>query len=84
MARATSSLPVPVSPVISTVRACGARRRITLNSSRIAGDRPIMPQTSRRSARIASASSTLLRSWNCLRIAAINARTRGRSSGLAK
>ena len=36
-ARATSSLPVPVSPVISAVRACGARRRIRSNSSCMAG-----------------------------------------------
>ena len=39
-ARATSSLPVPVSPVISAVRTCGASRRIVPNSSCIGRPAP--------------------------------------------
>ena len=41
MARATSSLPVPLSPVISTGTSVGATRAICLKSSCIAGDWPI-------------------------------------------
>ena len=41
MARATSSLPVPVSPVISTVASLSATRPITFCTRRIAGLAPI-------------------------------------------
>ncbi len=42
MARATNSLPVPLSPVISTVRSQLAKRRIWSNTSTIAGLLPTM------------------------------------------
>ena len=40
MARAISSLPVPLSPVISTVTSVGATRTSLVSSSRIGADRP--------------------------------------------
>ena len=40
MARATSSLPVPLSPRISTVTSCAATRPIALYTSCMAGQRP--------------------------------------------
>ena len=40
--RATSSLPVPLSPLMSTVSSCAATRPITLYTSCIAGQRPMM------------------------------------------
>ena len=47
MARATSSLPVPLSPVISTGTFCPATRPMALYTSRIAGQVPMMaPSTS--------------------------------------
>ena len=42
MARATSSLPVPLSPVISTGTSCSATRPMALYTSRIAGQEPTM------------------------------------------
>ena len=42
-ALATNSLPVPVSPVMSTVRTCGANRRNESNSCCMTALRPIMP-----------------------------------------
>ena len=40
MARATSSLPVPLSPVTSTAALLGATWRMSEKSSRMAGERP--------------------------------------------
>ena len=40
MARAISSLPVPLSPVIRTVTSVGATRTSRVNSSRIGAERP--------------------------------------------
>ena len=42
IARATSSLPVPLSPVISTVESLGATRPMRRKSARITGLSPIM------------------------------------------
>ncbi len=42
MARATSSLPVPLSPVINTVAGVGAMRTMRPRTSRIACERPMM------------------------------------------
>ena len=42
-ARATSSLPVPLSPVMSTVEGVSATLAKTSNTPRIAVDPPIMP-----------------------------------------
>ena len=42
MARATSSLPLPLSPVISTVASVGAARRIASKTFSSAGLRPTM------------------------------------------
>ena len=41
-ARATNSFPVPVGPVTSAVRKCGAMRRIVAKTSSIVGLRPMM------------------------------------------
>ena len=60
-ADATSSLPLPVSPVMSAVRACGARRRIRRKSSCIAGSRPIIPPHTRWRAASWSAAATARR-----------------------
>jgi hypothetical protein len=43
MAAATSSLPVPLSPVMSTVVSVGATFRITSKIARMLGWRPTMP-----------------------------------------
>ena len=48
MARATSSLPVPLSPVISTGTSVGATRAMLLKSSCMAGDVPMSVSVSRR------------------------------------
>ena len=42
MARAMSSLPVPLSPVMSTVASVGAMRTTRANSSRRMVERPMM------------------------------------------
>jgi hypothetical protein len=42
MARATSSLPVPLSPVMSTVASVGAMRTMRPSTSRMAPLRPMM------------------------------------------
>ena len=44
-ARATNSLPVPLSPRISTLTSCGAMRPIILHISCMTGLRPMMRST---------------------------------------
>ena len=44
MARATSSLPVPLSPVMRIVERLGAACMIRLNTWRMRGLRPMMPE----------------------------------------
>ena len=78
MARATSSLPVPLSPVISTVAGVGAARSMVSRSRRIAAASPISSSGSWRRTRFSLARrwlSTALRS---------DTSTRSRSSGFSK
>ena len=55
MARATSSLPVPLSPVISTQASRGATRAMRLKTVCMAGLRPTISSGGRRRSRSASA-----------------------------
>ena len=77
-ARATSSLPVPLSPVISTVAGVGAARSMVSRSLRIAGESPISSSGWWRSSlfsRCRRQASMALRS---------ETRTRSRCSGFSK
>ena len=85
MARATSSLPVPLSPRISTVTSWPAARPIALYTSCIAGDRP----TIRSAAASSGSSSSANRAGTCVRrlcsmALARTSRSWRRSSGLSR
>ncbi|PYR94575.1 MAG: hypothetical protein DMF84_05325 [Acidobacteria bacterium] len=83
-ARATSSLPVPVSPLMSAVRTCGARRRIMPKSSCMTGPRPIIPQNSRRRATSLSIVSRFRRRSISSRTPASICSSRPKSIGLLR
>ena len=65
MARATSSLPVPLSPVISTVASLSAIRLISSLIARIGGLSPMMPAMGRVAARAWRRRRTSLRVLRC-------------------
>ena len=77
-ARATSSLPLPDSPVISTVALDCARRPMALNTSCIAGAWPRISGTA------ASGSSAALSRWLSSSARRINSTAWSTSNGLGR